>query len=260
MKMSGNTILITGGATGIGLAMAEGFLQRNNRVAICGRRQDKLDEACRKLPGLRAYCCDVADAGQREELHAALLRDDFSPNVLVNNAAVMNYYDLSAGTPGHLNNPGNPAPFDMARVATDVATNLLAPIALNQMFLPLLTRHSDPVIINVTSPAGLVPIWHVPIYSASKAALNSYTRSLRYQLQGRVEVIELYPPTVDTEMTTQESLHKISLAAFTREMFQRLEQGGPAIWVGGGRYLKWIYRISPALAYWVVCKAVAGEA
>lgn len=250
MKLKDNTLLITGGSTGIGLKMAEGFLDRGNRVAICGRRESLLEDVRRRLPGIKAYRCDVTVADERARLLSALEADGYLPNVLINNAAVLHRHDLTAG-----NNAGgvNALPqLALAEVDAAVATNLLAPIALNEVFLPVLLRQRDPAIINVTSPAGLIPLWNVPIYSATKAALNAYTKSLRYQLRGRVEVIELYPPTVDTEMTTQIDLPKISTDAFAQELFQRLARSGNSIWVGEGRYIKWIHSLSPALAYWIV--------
>lgn len=250
MKLSGNTILITGGATGIGLAMAEGFLQRGNKVAICGRRQDKLDAARELLPQLQTYACDVSIPAQRQQLHGALQRDGMLINVLINNAAVMRHCDLISADPAH------PDRLDMDQASADIATNLLAPIALNQLFLPLLMGQPDPVIINVTSPGGVVPVWNVPLYCASKAALNSYSKSLRYQLGERVAVIELFPPSVDTKMMDRVKLHKISSSDFTKALFTKLERGGDVIWVGEGRYLNWINRLSPALAYWIISRSI----
>lgn len=241
MNVSGNTILITGGATGIGLAIAGIFIERGNRVAICGRRQEKLNDAKQKFPELKTYCCDVSDVQQRQKMHNAMIDDGMAPNVLINNAAIMNHYDLA-----------NSEVLDMEQVANDVHINLLAPIALINLFLPTLKKQSDPVIINVTSPGGVVPLANVAIYCASKAAINSYTKSLRFQLKGTVEVIEMYPPSVDTAMMDGIDLPTISTDKFASELFKLLDEGGESIWVGEGKYLKWINRISPSLAYWLV--------
>jgi uncharacterized oxidoreductase len=244
MKLTGNTILITGGGTGIGLAMAGAFLERGNRVAICGRRQEKLDEACRVQPELRAYRCDVSDAAQRKGLLEAVLADGFAPNVLINNAAIMRTYDLS----------GLQA-LDLQRVEGDVKTNLLAPVALIDLFLPLLLEQVAPVIMNVSSPGGVVPIANVPVYCASKAALDSYTRSLRYQLEGRVEVIDMYPPSVETAMMDKVEIRKVGPEVFVRDLIKGLEKGGDEIWVGEGKYLNWIHRISRRLAFHIANSA-----
>ena len=241
MKITGNTILITGGATGIGLAMAGIFIKRGNRVAICGRRQEKLDNARQQIPELKTYCCDVSNAQQRQQMHDAMIDDGILPNVLINNAAIMNHYDLV-----------NSKLLDMDQIETDIDANLLAPIAMVSLFLPILIKQSDPVIINVTSPGGVVPLANVSIYCASKAAINSYTKSLRFQLKGKVEVIEMYPPSVDTAMMDGIDLPTISTDKFASELFKLLDKGGEAIWVGEGKYLKWINRISPSLAYWLV--------
>ncbi len=241
MKLSGNTILITGGATGIGLAMAGVFIERGNRVIICGRRQEKLDEARQRYPELVCHCCDVSNAVSRQQLFDALVSSDLSPNVLINNAAVMRGYDLAAG-----------GAVDLDQVEQDLQTNFLAPVALIELFLPVLTKQADAVIINVSSPGGVVPVARVPFYCASKAALDSYTKSLRFQLNDRIEVIEMYPPSVATAMMDQVDIHKVSTARFGRDFIKSMTRGGESVWVGEGRYLKWINAILPRLAYRLV--------
>ncbi len=234
MKLTGNTILITGGGTGIGLALAKSFLERDNRVIVCGRRQDKLDAACASTPGLRAYRCDVSDPGERQALLEAIERDGDRVNVLFNNAAVMRTYDLA--DPEHL---------DLDKIHDDIRVNFLAPIALTKLFLPMLRHQPDPVIVNVSSPGGIVPLSNVPVYSACKAALHSFTRSLRFQLGDAVEVIELFPPAVDTEIMDKVEIDKISAEACVEESMRRLERGGREIWVGNGRVIPWLHRIAP---------------
>ncbi len=237
MKLTGNSILVTGGGTGIGRAMAAAFLERGNQVAICGRREEKLEEARRDHPGLRTYSCDVSDPEDRRHLYDSLRRDAFVPNVLINNAAVMRTYDLT-----------DPRNLDLEKVQHDLHINFLAPFALNTLFLPLLEEQDDAVIMNVSSPGGLVAIANVPVYCASKAALHSYCESLRRQLNGSVRVIEMVPPSVDTAMMDSVELHKVSTEEFTGELFRRLTKGDDEIWVGEGRYIKWIHRLSPWLA------------
>ncbi|MBW2422424.1 MAG: SDR family NAD(P)-dependent oxidoreductase [Deltaproteobacteria bacterium] len=238
MKLTGNSILVTGGGTGIGRVMAAGFLERGNRVAICGRREEMLQEARQAHPTLETYVCDVSDAEARQLLHDRLARDGFVPNVIINNAAVMRTYDLA-----------DSQALDLDQIEHDLRINFLAPVALNTLFLPLLQRQANAVIMNVSSPGGLVPIANVPIYCAAKAALHSYCESLRAQLAGSVEVIEMVPPSVETAMMDQVDIHKISAAEFADELFRRLAKGGDEIWVGEGRYIKWIHRVAPGVAF-----------
>ncbi len=225
--------------------MAEAFLLRDNKVLICGRRQEKLDEACAKHPGLRAYRCDVSCSEERGRLLEALERDGCIPNVLINNAAMMRQYDLT-----------DSARVDWEQVQQDIQTMLLAPAGLVHRFLPHLMNQSNSTIINVTSPLGVVPVAKFPFYSASKAALNSYTKSLHLQLQGKVEVITLFPPSVDTEMMDSVSIHKISVHEFIAELMTRLERGGEEIWIGEGRHIRWMNRLAPKSTHKLVNRSM----
>ncbi len=241
MKLSGNTILITGGATGIGLALAQGFLQRENRVIICGRRQDKLDEAREVSPGLISYRCDISDESDRLGLLESLKRDGHAINVLINNAAVLRTYDLC-----------DLDQLDLATAERDLAINFFGPVNLTTLFLPMLKEQRDPVILNISSPGGVVPVAKLPFYCASKAALNAYTDSLRHQLDGDVQVITLYPPTTDTPMMEGIELRMVSTEKFIIEAMRRLASGRSEIWMGDGRILPWLVRIAPKLTFKLV--------
>jgi uncharacterized oxidoreductase len=234
VNLTNHTVLITGGATGIGLGLAKLLLARGNTVAVCGRRQDRLDEAQRNHPGLIAYRCDVSVEEERRRLLAAIRDDGLSPNVLVNNAAHMAAYDLA-----------DPEALDMAAVRRDIAVNFIAPIEMIRLFLPTLREQRDPVIINVSSPGGLVPVARVPVYCASKAALCSFTRSLRHQLRGAVRVITVYPPSVATEMMDGVEVPKVSADDCCRDIVARLAGGRDEIWIGDGRYLPILARLAP---------------
>ena len=244
MNLTGNTLLITGGATGIGLGMARAFLERGNRVAVCGRRQEKLDQAASALPGLRGYRCDVSDAEERRALRAALRADDHLPNVLVNNAARMRPYDL-AGLGDR----------DIEELRSDIATNLLAPIELTSLLLPSLLEHPRPVVVNISSPGGRIPVADVPVYCASKAALHSFTQSLRHPLAGRLRVIEVYPPSVDTAMMVDVKLEKGSVDEFTRKLMAHLAGEQDEIWIGEGRWVRVFERLAPRWIFGVVNRA-----
>jgi uncharacterized oxidoreductase len=188
MQLTGNTILVTGGATGIGLELARVLAERGNEVIICGRRRERLEKAKEAHPALHIRVADVADRRSREELLAFIERDFPRTNVLVNNAGVQHLVDFR--NPEHLR-----------RVEEEVATNLLAPIHLTNMFLPLLQRQAHAAIVNISSGLGFAPLARMPVYCATKAALHSLTMSLRHQLrETSVRVFELIPPIVTSEL------------------------------------------------------------
>ena len=244
MKLTGNTILITGGGTGIGLGLAGAFVERGNQVVICGRRQEKLDQACRQVPGLRAHRCDVSDPADRQRLFDAIAADGLAINVLINNAACMRAYDFS-----------EPEALDVAGLHQDIAANFVAPLEMIRLFLPTLRQRERATIINVSSPGGVVPVARFSIYCASKAAMISFTRSLRYQLAEDVEVITVYPPSVDTEMMKGDDLPMISVDEFNREVMKGLARGRDEIWIGQARYLPILARLMPKRILGIVNKA-----
>lgn len=188
MKTTGNTILITGGSTGIGLSLAARFLKAGNKVLICGRRKDKLEEAEKAHPGLRTFVCDVSQPADREALFAYTVREFPATNVLFNNAGVMRFLRID-----------DSRAWDVS--ADELAINLAAPIHLSMLFTDHLAKRRDAAIINTTSGLSHVPMAAAPVYCATKAALHSYTQSLRHQLAGKgIEVIEVCPPHVNTDL------------------------------------------------------------
>jgi uncharacterized oxidoreductase len=188
MDVSGHTILITGGASGIGFALAERFLDAGSDVIICGRRADKLDEVKAKRPALETRVCDVTDPAQRVALADWAFAQFPQLDVLLNNAGIQNRLDLIA------------AP-DWGAMHQEIATNLEAHIHLATLFAPRLAKRPRAAILNVTSGLAFVPRAAVPVYCATKAAMRSFTLSLRFQLKGTsVEVIEIIPPAVDTDL------------------------------------------------------------
>lgn len=188
MNLSGNTILITGGATGIGFELARALVDRGNEVIICGRRAAKLDEAQRAIPALKTHVADVASAESRAELVRWLEAEFPRLNVLVNNAGVQHRLDLR----------------DVANLGLaeeEVATNFLAPIHLTALLLPLLERQPAAAIVNVSSGLAFAPLARMPVYCATKAALHSLTLSLRHQLrETAVRVVEVIPPLVKSDL------------------------------------------------------------
>ncbi|HEX5051310.1 MAG TPA: SDR family NAD(P)-dependent oxidoreductase [Planctomycetota bacterium] len=188
MNMQGNTVLVTGGTSGIGLALAQRLHAAGNTVAICGRRADLLRQAAERLPGLLTRRCDVAAAEQREDLCRWARAELPRLNVLINNAGVQRYPDFARAT-------------SIAEVGAEIECNLTAPIHLSSLFVPQLSAQPRAVIVQVTSGLAFVPLVKAPVYSATKAALHSFTLSLRMQLAGTsIEVVELIPPKVDTDL------------------------------------------------------------
>jgi uncharacterized oxidoreductase len=189
MTYQNRTILITGGATGIGLALAERFVRANNKVIVCGRREAALAEARARVPGLHTLPADVSNAQERVALFERVTREHPELDILINNAGVQNH----------------PPPLtqaqDWSQHAHEIETNLGAPMHLAMLFLPHLLSRPEAAILNVSSGLAFTPIARIATYCATKAALHSFTLSLRAALTGtRVSVVEIIPPAVNTEL------------------------------------------------------------
>src|SRR5437899_5919391 len=188
MKLTGRTILITGGSAGIGLAFALKFLELGNEVIVTGRRQAVLDQVKAKHPKLHTIQSDVADPAQIATLAARVKADFPKLDVLMNNAGILLYKNLKA-----------PAP-DLAGLMAEMNINVGGVIGMTSAFIDVLTANKG-TLINVSSALAFVPLPSAPIYSATKAAIHSYTQSLRFQLEETgVEVIDLMPPAVRTDL------------------------------------------------------------
>jgi len=224
MKMSGNTILITGGGTGIGLAFAERFIQAGNTVIATGRREQVLEEAKKKCPGLITRVSDLDDEAERIALFDWTTANYPAVNVLVNNAGIQQRFNVLRADAG--NNWGD--------LRKEISTNIEAPFHLSLLFAPHFAAQAEAAIINVTSGLAFTPFAIAPIYSASKAALHSFTMSLRHQLSGTsVEVIEVAPPAVNTDLGgTGLHVHGEPLDAFADGIFKGLEEGRQEIGYG----------------------------
>jgi uncharacterized oxidoreductase len=214
MKIQSNTVLITGGASGIGFALAEKFLSAGNNVLICGRREDRLKEAKARHPELNTFACDVGDAEGRKQLFAWATRSFPALNVLVNNAGIQKRVAMQ-----------EPPSWESLR--EELSINLDAPIHLTALFLPVLLKRPDAAIVNVTSGLSFSPLANVPVYSATKAALHSFTLSLRHQLAGTsVSVVEIIPPAVDTDLGgAGQHTFGAPLREFTDSIWEQLKNG-----------------------------------
>lgn len=187
MKTNGNTILITGGGSGIGRALAEAFHADGNQVVIAGRRKDVLDKTTAANPGMKSAVLDIEDAGAIRHFAETVKADFPALNVVIHNAGIMRPESVTDG--------------DVEDAEAMVATNLLGPIRLTAALLPHLQSRPRGTIITVSSGLAFVPLAKTPTYCATKAAVHSYTQSLRYQLKDtHVQVLEIIPPYVQTEL------------------------------------------------------------
>ena len=189
MQITGNTILITGGGSGIGRGLAEAFHKAGNQVVISGRRQSVLDEVTSANPGMASFTVDMTDKASVTKFAAGVIAAHPTLNAIINNAGIMVDEDILA------------APSYLQTAEDTIATNLLGPIRLTAALLPHLLQQSRATILTVSSGLAFVPKASTPTYSATKAAIHSYSQSLRYQLRNTaVEVIELAPPYVQTTL------------------------------------------------------------
>lgn len=229
MKLSGNTILITGGSSGIGQALAIALHQAGNTVILAGRNRKALSETAAAHPGMAFEVIDMQDAAAIPGFAKAVAAKFPALNVLINNAGIMAVEDFTAD---HV---------DLALSEQIISTNLLGPIRLTGALLPHLAKQKSATVVNVSSGLAFVPLARTPIYSATKAALHSYTQSLRYQLRGTsVEVLELAPPAVATELLPGQSKspHAMPLDAFISETMDLLKTATEEILVERVKFLR----------------------
>lgn len=241
MNLTNHTVFITGGTAGIGLALATAFAELGNKVIICGRDPDKLQTALDADHRLAGFACDVSATGATQHILNDLATNNWHPSILINNAGVGMSVDLLHDDQNHLAD----------QVSRQIQTNIQAPMLLSIAFLPLLRQHKESAIINVTSGLAITPTKSTPIYCATKAALRSFTKTLRYQVEHdgeNIKIIEVLPPLVDTDMTRRSTRSKISPQQVAQEVIDGLKRNRKEIHVGKVRLLKTVYSVSPALA------------
>ena len=216
MKTTNNTLLITGGSSGIGLGFAKEFLRLGNKVIICGRREDRLNKVKEAYPEIIIKQCDVSVAKQREELYTWIKTNHPEMNVLINNAGVQLNTDITRS-------------FDLKKVSQEIDTNIIAPIHLSSLFINLLDTKKEAAIINISSGLAFAPLAFMPMYCATKAALHSLTLTLRHNLKNSsIKVFEIAPPAVDTELGSDRREDKsqshggISVAEFLKEAMEAI--------------------------------------
>jgi len=216
MKVSGNTILVTGGGSGIGRELAQRWHDLGNTVIVAGRSLSSLEETARGRSGIYCHSLDVDNPESIGRFADQIVAAHPAINVLVNNAGIMR-------------NEAIASPRDLADAEATIVTNLLGPIRLINALLGHLKQQQDAVIVNVSSGLAFVPLTRAATYSATKAALHSYTVSLRQALAGEVEVIEIIPPAVQTELTPGQSTREgyLPLATFAVQVMEQFETGRP---------------------------------
>ena len=211
MNLSNNTILITGGASGIGLGLTERFIKENNTVIICGRREAVLKEVAAKFPAVITKVCDLSVEAERIALLDWVSANHPDLTVLVNNAGIQNWMSVSDSD-------------FYTKADEEITTNILAPIHLASLFASL---PSLKTIINVTSGLAFIPLSKVPVYCATKAFMRSFTLSLRHMLQPKnIEVIEMIPPALNTDLGGP-GIHDghPSVSDFVESVFQQMKEG-----------------------------------
>jgi len=218
MKLSNNKILITGGASGIGLGLTERFIQENNTVIVCGRRESVLKEVAEKFPSVITKVCDLSDEAERVELYNWVAENHPDLNVLINNAGIQQWMSIS-----------DENFFDRAK--DEITTNIEAPVHLTGLFSNLPSLNA---ILNVSSGLAFVQFAKVPVYCATKAFFHSFTMSSRYLLKAKnIEVIELIPPALNTDLGGK-GLHDTQppVSDFIDAVFEQLRQGKTEITFG----------------------------
>jgi uncharacterized oxidoreductase len=239
MKLNNKTILITGGTSGIGFELAKQLIARKNVVIITGREQARLDEAKRTLPGLHAFASDVSDPAAIVALHAGVLKSFPDLDILINNAGVMRNLNLNQER-------------SLEDLTREIEVNLSGPVRMIQQFLPHFKTRPEALIVNVSSGLAFVPVPISPVYCATKAAMHSFTQSLRVQLRGtKVHAVELAPPATETPLLRGEfaaemkSQKGMDVRTLVKKAIEGIEAGKSEIRPGLSNVLKIMSRVAP---------------
>lgn len=244
MNIRGNTVLLTGGSAGIGLAIAKALVAAENTVIVCGRDQARLRKARELVPGIHTIQCDVSRDDELADLYNTVQSNFPRLNILINNAAMMHICDFVERVGGS------------ERIEEEVCTNLLAPIKLTHLFLPVLQQQTTAAIVIVSSGLAYVPVANVAVYCATKAALHSFTRSLRYRMRKTtVKVFEVLPPLVDTNLSRTLRMPKIHADYVAQKLLRGLERDRYELRVGMVKILHLMSQLAPTLAEAMLNKA-----
>ncbi|MEH2361775.1 SDR family oxidoreductase [Nostoc sp.] len=241
MKLSKQTVLITGGSAGVGLELARKFKQHNNRVIICGRNAEQLARAVQEIGDIETIQCDLAQESDIHALVETLKNKVGELSILVNNAGVQLNYNFIQAEPE----------YTLKDIDWEIDVNLNAVIKLTTLCLPLLRQQPESAIVNVSSGLAIAPKSTAPVYCATKAAIHIFSKALRYQMEDNAPNIAVYDailPLVDTNMTRGRGKGKISPQQVAHEVFAAMERNRYEICVGKVKLLVLINRILPQLA------------
>lgn len=242
MKLAGRGALVTGGSSGIGLALATALRRAGCEVLICGRDADRLDRAASLVPDLRTVVGDLTRPADVRRIADVATDLPGGLSILVNNAAVQRERSLFTES----------ADDALAATADEVGTNLTGPIQLTALCLPALRAASEAAVVNLTSGLVLAPKASAPVYCATKAGLHSFTTTLRYQARThapRLLICEVMPPVVDTPMTAGRAVSKVPPQQVAAAIIRGLERNQTEITIGKVRLLRIMHRIAPSLAH-----------
>ncbi|MCP4187245.1 MAG: SDR family NAD(P)-dependent oxidoreductase [Gammaproteobacteria bacterium] len=248
MELTNRTILITGGASGIGFALAKQLVAHGNKVIVCGRSRDNLNKVKEHLPALETIRCDINNPNDLNELVSLLAGRYPQLDTLINNAGVQNQLNLTGGqTTDHA-------------VTHEIRTNLISHISITNRLYTLISSNRNPAIIFVGSALAIVPKYSVPIYSAAKAGLHNYVQSLRHQAKkDNVQIIEVFPDVVDTPMTHhRQNESKMDSGLFAVQVLTQLEKGNIEIFTGRTLFLSVLHRLAPAHALKIINRSLDG--
>jgi uncharacterized oxidoreductase len=242
MKLENRTILITGGSSGIGLELAKQLLARRNTVIITGRSEEKLASSKRALPGVQIFKSDVSDPAAIAALRDNVLKQFPALDTLINNAGIMRVQKFNQDQ-------------EIEDITREIEICFSGPVRMIQQFMPHLKTRQGALLINVSSGAALIPFPISPVYSAAKAALHSFTKSLRVQMAGTgVTVIELIPPGVETPLFRNEAFAKemkvpegMDASVFAHKAIAGIEAGKLEIRPGLANVLKIMSRVAPGV-------------
>jgi uncharacterized oxidoreductase len=235
IMLTGKVVLVTGGTSGIGYALAQQFHAAGARTVVCGRSHERLEATSRSLPDVLGLPCDVTDAEQVRRMLAEIEARFGRLDTLVSNAGSLSAHDFTGAV-------------DLTRVESEVRLNLLAPINLTALAMPLLRLAEHAAIVMVTSGYALAPSTHAPVYSASKAGLRAFVKALRRQVKPLgMTVTEVIPPVVDTPAVAHRSGKKISPQQVAAATLRAVSSGRPEVFVGATRLLPVMMRLMPGV-------------
>lgn len=241
MKLTNNTILITGGTSGIGRSLGSALLKRNNTVILLGRDKNKLAEAEKK--GFKTIACDLTSIEEIESASLHIQTEFPEINMLFNNASVQFNYDFTGGV------------IPLRKISQEININVTGQLILTQLMIPLLSNAEKSIIVNTTSGLGAFPKDDGLVYSAGKAAMRNFTSGLQYSLKrSNIKVLEFIPPVTDTGMTQDRDGQKMSAKKLVERILPQLQKEKKILTVPKMKLFLWIAFLFPSLAHKMVSK------